>query len=73
MGLIDKMFDGFDTFLAEQGFEAKGGAIIDATIVEVPKQRNTRDENKQIKSGKTPKAFKPALPENCNEELEVNS
>ncbi len=58
LGLIDRMFDRFDNFLAEQGFQAKGGAIIDATIVEVPKQRNTRDENKQIKSGKTPKSFK---------------
>ncbi len=58
MGLIDKMFERFNTFLAEQGFKAKGGAIIDAAIVEVPKQHNTRDENKQIKSGRTPKAFK---------------
>lgn len=58
LGLIDRMFERFDAFLAQQGFQAKGGAIIDATIVEVPKQRNTRDENQQIKSGKTPKAFK---------------
>ncbi len=58
LGLINRMFERFDLFLAEQGFKAKGGAIIDATIVEVPRQRNTRDENKQIKSGKTPKSFK---------------
>ncbi len=32
----------------------KGGQIIDASLVSVPKNRNTRDENKQIKEGKTP-------------------
>lgn len=58
LGLIDQMFETFETFLAEQGFMATGGSIVDATIVEVPKQRNNREENKQIKSGKTPKSFK---------------
>lgn len=58
LGLVDQMFERFDIFLADQGFQAKGGAIIDATIVEVPKQRNNRDENKQIKSGKVPDEFK---------------
>jgi len=32
----------------------KGGQIVDASLVNVPKNRNTRDENKQIKEGKTP-------------------
>lgn len=27
------------------------GKIIDATFVEAPKQRNTKEENKQIKTG----------------------
>ena len=58
LGYIDLMFERFDRFLSEQGFIAKEGAIIDATIVQVPKQRNTREENKLIKSGKTPKTFK---------------
>ena len=36
------------------GAEPQGGQIIDASLVSVPKNRNTRDENKQIKEGKTP-------------------
>ena len=39
-----------------------GGQIIDASIVPVPRQRNKKDENEQIKAGKTPGdwADKPA-------------
>lgn len=33
---------------------AKKGQIVDATIVRVPTQRNTRDENKAIKEGNPP-------------------
>ena len=57
-GYIKEMFERFDQFLNEQGYIANQGAIIDATIVQVPRQRNTRDENKLIKSGKTPQSFK---------------
>jgi len=58
LGLVEKMFERFESFLSERGFMATDGSIIDATIVEVPKQRNTRDENKQIKAGETPESFK---------------
>ena len=34
------------------------GSTIDASFVEVPRQRNTREENKQIKEGKTPAEWK---------------
>jgi IS5 family transposase len=36
---------------------AKEGTIVDASFVNVPKQRNTRDENKQIKENKIPQSF----------------
>jgi IS5 family transposase len=32
--------------------------MVDATIVPVPKQRNSRDENDAVKAGKTPDAWK---------------
>ena len=40
----------------------QGGQIVDASIVPVPIQRNTRDENARIKAGKTPEDWqkKPA-------------
>lgn len=44
-------------YLEAKGFIARGGQIIDATIVEAPRQRNTREENETIKSGETPAAW----------------
>ena len=57
-GLLQSIFERFDQFLNSKGFEAKEGSIVDATIVEVPRQRNSRDENKLIKQGVTPESFK---------------
>jgi transposase, IS5 family len=52
--IIKKLFERFDEFLRINGFSAKKGQIIDASIVSVPKQRNSRDENKSIKDGQVP-------------------
>ena len=35
-GMIETLFDAFDGYLKSQGFQAMGGQIIDASIVEVP-------------------------------------
>jgi len=51
-GVIEQLFKRFDKQMSEEGFLIKEGSIIDATIVEAPKQRNNRDENQQIKQGK---------------------
>jgi IS5 family transposase len=56
-GLIVKLFQCFDEQLWESGLIPKGGQIIDASLVSVPKNRNTRDENKQIKEDKTPESW----------------
>ena len=53
-GVIQKVFKRFDVFLRKNGFAAKKGQIVDASIVEAPKQRNRRDENKTIKEGNIP-------------------
>ena len=60
--LIEKLFDRFDQHLGAQGYIARGGQIVDATIVAVPRQRNTREENEAIKRGQTPEDWekKPA-------------
>ena len=52
-GLIDKLFERFGQHLEAEGYIARGGQIIDATIVSVPRQRNTKEENETIKAGKT--------------------
>jgi len=53
-GLIKRLFEEFDAFLGEKGFSARKGQIVDASIVEAPRQRNSREENQQIKQGQTP-------------------
>jgi IS5 family transposase len=57
-GLIEKLFDRFDQHLAAHGYMARGGQMVDATIVPVPKQRNSRDENEAVKAGHTPSEWK---------------
>ena len=52
--VIEKLFDKFNNFLDEMGYKAKKGQLIDASFVEVPKQRNSREENEQIKNGEKP-------------------
>jgi len=53
-GVIKRLFKEFDQFLEEKGFCARRGQIIDASIVEAPRQRNSREENRQIKTGQMP-------------------
>ena len=57
-GLIEKLFDRFDQHLAAKGYMARGGQIIDASIVPVPTQRNSREENAELQAGRTPAGWK---------------
>ena len=61
-GRMEDLFSLFDGYLVRQGYIARGGQILDASIIPVPKNRNTRDENKAIKNGDMPEdwADKPA-------------
>ena len=61
-GVIEALFETFDGYLKDQGYLAMGGQIIDASIVAVSKQRNSREENARIKAGETPAGWedKPA-------------
>ncbi len=52
--LVDVLFTRFHEQLATQGYVARAGQMIDAIFVEVPRQRNRREENAQIKAGETP-------------------
>lgn len=55
--LVDVVFTLFLRELERLGLVVNEGKIIDASFIEVPKQRNSREENKQIKNGETPKSF----------------
>lgn len=50
-GTFDRLFEEFRTYLDSKGLSFNEGKIIDATFVEAPKQRNTKEENEQIKAG----------------------
>jgi IS5 family transposase len=53
-GLIEELFEKFDSYLRREGYQAKGGQIVDATLIPVPKQRNTKEENQQLAQGEIP-------------------
>jgi transposase, IS5 family len=57
-GLIEKLSKRFSRHLESKGYIARGGQMVDATIVSVPKQRNSRAENEMVKAGKTPKDWR---------------
>ncbi len=61
-GLIEKLFAQFGRHLEAKGYIARGGQMVDATIVPVPRQRNSREDNETVKAGKTPAEWgkKPA-------------
>jgi IS5 family transposase len=44
--------------IAKAGLISKEGSIVDATFVEVPKQRNKKEENESIKNGEVPEEWK---------------
>ena len=57
-GAIEALFEAFRVQLEATGLLAHEGQIVDASFVEVPKQRNTRAENAAIKAGAIPDAWK---------------
>ena len=57
LDLVEMLFARFHEQLAEQGYVAWAWQMIDATFVEVPMQRNSREENARIKEGQAPEAW----------------
>lgn len=56
-GGIEKLFKHFEKHLREAGLVGQEGKIIDASFVDVPRQRNSREENEVIKRGGVPLDF----------------
>jgi len=57
---ITVLFDHFTQQMNEAGYRARKGQIIDATLIPVPIQRNSREENARIKQGEQPKDWNEA-------------
>lgn len=56
-GGVTELFEMFETYLRSQGLQARGGHIIDAALVPVPKQCNTREENAESKAERLPNGW----------------
>lgn len=56
-GIEQELFDKFSSLLEKHGLIAHQGKIIDASFVEAPRQRNSREKNKQIKEGTPPEEW----------------
>lgn len=56
-GIIEFLFKQFTKQLESQGIITHTGTIVDATFVDAPRQRNTREENKVIKNGEIPEEW----------------
>src|SRR5213595_3172252 len=70
-GRIDQLFERFGQHLEAAGYIARGGEIVDATIVSVPKQRNTKEENEAIKAGKTPEGWEKQPAKNAQKDKDA--
>ena len=57
-GTFDALFDKFRSYLDGKGLSFNEGKIIDASFVEAPRQRNTREENSDMcKSANTSRSL----------------
>ena len=52
-----RLFKQFERKLTEVGMIGREGSMVDASFVEAPRQRNSREENAQIKERKRPKGY----------------
>lgn len=60
--VMEELFCMFDAVLEREGLITHKGTIVDATFVDAPRQRNSRDENKKIKNNEIPEEWEK--PEN---------
>jgi len=60
LGLMESLFHRFVSQLEAEGYQARSGQIVDATIVRAPIQRNSREDNRRIKDGEVPQDWSEA-------------
>ena len=70
--IVDELFDKLMRYIRDQGLGARGGQIIDATLVPVSKQRNSREENKEIKANRLPDGWNKSLKQLQQKDLDAS-
>jgi len=52
-----ELFDLFFQAIAEQGYITREGSIVDASFIEAPKRKNTKEQREKLKAGETPEEW----------------
>jgi IS5 family transposase len=67
----ERLFARFDEMLETRGLIGHEGSIIDASFVDAPRQRNTREQNESIKKGERPAEFDQDTPKGRQKDCEA--
>ena len=55
-----ELFDLFFEAIAEKGYVTRTGSIVDASFIEAPKRKNTKEQREKLKSGEVPEEWADA-------------
>ncbi len=72
-GVDLELFDMFTQMMEDEGIITREGSIMDASFIDVPRQRNTREENKTIKEGGIPEEWLAEDKKNMLEQKDVDA
>ncbi len=70
-GRIDELVGVFKDPLAAHGYRLQTGTLVDSSVVQVPRQRNSREENATLKSGEVPSDWKEQPHKLCPQDTEA--
>jgi len=70
---IEELFRLFNRQLESQGIITHAGTIVDATFVDAPRQRNTREENKAIKEDEIPEEWTENTPKSAHKKAQKDT
>lgn len=68
---VQALFDEFESLLEDCGLTSTKGKIVDASFVDVPKQRNNHDENAKIKEGEVPEEWEDNTHKLCQKDTDA--
>lgn len=70
-GSVEDLFELFVSHLEQKGLIFNEGQIIDASFTEIPRQRNTREENKMIKDESGDDLWKDQPNKKCHKDIDA--
>lgn len=69
--LFEELFTVYADYLAAKGLITRKGNLVDASFVEVPRQRNRKEETEAIKRGEIPKSLEEAPKRLAHKDLDA--